>query len=159
MVKIVRQAGQKCTLNKPLYCPKNGEHLKLGISAGCDNRKSLAAFKEVKDKITFYTHTPMKGSEADIEVPSKLLPKLGLKHYVVNLQLMDDEFKKYFNMNNTWPRERHGHIAYSFMHYFGKDCVVMNSNISEYSAVWYWLPKSRIKAVSLAMLRSLNHKK
>jgi len=27
MVKIVRQAGQKCTLNKPLYCPKNGEHL------------------------------------------------------------------------------------------------------------------------------------
>jgi len=29
MVKIVRQAGQKCTLNKPLYCPKNVEHLNI----------------------------------------------------------------------------------------------------------------------------------
>jgi len=134
-------------------------NLKMGISAGCDSRKSLAASKEIKDKITFYTHTPMKGSEADIEIPSKLLPKLGLKHHVVNLQPMDDEFKKYFDMNNTWPRERHGHIAYSFMRYFGTDCVVMNSNISEYSGVWYWLPKSKINAVSLAMLRSLNHKK
>ena len=27
MVKIAKEAGQKCTLNKPLYCPKNGEHL------------------------------------------------------------------------------------------------------------------------------------
>jgi hypothetical protein len=30
MVKIARQAGQKCTLYKPLYCPKNGEHLRDG---------------------------------------------------------------------------------------------------------------------------------
>jgi hypothetical protein len=27
MVKIAKQAGQKCTLNKPLHCPKNGDHL------------------------------------------------------------------------------------------------------------------------------------
>ena len=26
MIEIVRQAGKICTLNKPLYCPKNGEH-------------------------------------------------------------------------------------------------------------------------------------
>jgi len=31
MVKIINLSGQKCTLNKPLYCPKNGEHLKLPI--------------------------------------------------------------------------------------------------------------------------------
>jgi hypothetical protein len=31
MVKIINVSGQKCTLNKPLYCPKNGEHLKLPI--------------------------------------------------------------------------------------------------------------------------------
>jgi hypothetical protein len=29
MVKIAKEAGQKCTLDKPLYCPKNGEHLKI----------------------------------------------------------------------------------------------------------------------------------
>jgi len=29
MVKIAKQAVQKCTLNKPLHCPKNGEHLSM----------------------------------------------------------------------------------------------------------------------------------
>jgi hypothetical protein len=27
MVKIAKEGGQICTLNKPLHCPKNGEHL------------------------------------------------------------------------------------------------------------------------------------
>jgi len=27
MVKMVKEAGQICTLNKPPYCPKDGEHL------------------------------------------------------------------------------------------------------------------------------------
>jgi hypothetical protein len=27
MVKIVIQAGQTCTLNKLLYCPKNGKYI------------------------------------------------------------------------------------------------------------------------------------
>jgi hypothetical protein len=133
--------------------------LKMGISAGCDSRKSLAAAREVRERITFYTHTPIKGQEADIDIPSKLLPKLGLKHHIVDLQPMDEEFKKYFQINNTWPRERHGHIAYSFMKYFGTECVVLNSNISEYSGVWYWLPKSKINGRNLAMLRLLNHRK
>jgi hypothetical protein len=29
-----KNAGQKCTLNKPLYCPKKREHLKLKTIAG-----------------------------------------------------------------------------------------------------------------------------
>lgn len=132
--------------------------LKMGISAGCDSRKSLAAARLVKEKITFYTHTPIKGSEADIEIPAKLLPKLGLKHHVINIIPMDEEFKKYYELNNAWPRERHGHIAYSFLKHFGPDCVVLNSNISEYYGVWYWLPKKKINGRNLAMLRMLAHK-
>jgi hypothetical protein len=131
--------------------------LKMGITAGCDTRKSLAATKEVKDKITYYTHTPVKGGEADIEIPSRLLPRLGLKHYLVNLQPMDDDFTRYFNTNNTWPNERHGKIAYSISRYFGTDSVILNSNISEYSGVWYWLPKSKINGKTLAVPRALNH--
>jgi hypothetical protein len=38
MVKIARQEGQKCTLNKPLYCPKNGEHL---TPSEWDNEKGV----------------------------------------------------------------------------------------------------------------------
>jgi len=32
MIEIAIQAGQKCTLNKPLYCPKNGEHLNYQLT-------------------------------------------------------------------------------------------------------------------------------
>jgi len=32
IIKIVRQAGKICTLNKPLHCPKNGEHLTFYIT-------------------------------------------------------------------------------------------------------------------------------
>lgn len=133
--------------------------LVMGISAGYDSRKSLAASRSVKDKIIFYTHTPIKGNEADVEIPAKLLSKLGLKHKVIDLIPMDEEFKKYFELNNTWPRERHGHIAYSFMNYFGPDRVVLNSNISEYYGIWYWLPQKKINGRNLAMLRMISHKK
>jgi len=34
MVKIAKQAVQKCTLNKPLHCPKNGEHFTFKHKAG-----------------------------------------------------------------------------------------------------------------------------
>jgi len=70
---------------------------------------------------------------------------------------MDDDFTRYFNTNNTWPNERHGKIAYSVSRYFGTDSVILNSNISEYSGVWYWLPKSKINGKTLAVPRALNH--
>lgn len=133
--------------------------LVMGISAGWDSRKSLAACRSVKDKIIFYTHTPIKGNEADAEIPATLLPKLGLKHNLIELIPMDEDFKKYFDINNTWPRERHGHIAYSFIRHFGPDRVVLNSNISEYYGVWYWLPKKKINGRNLAMLRMISNKK
>jgi len=132
--------------------------VKMGISAGCDSRKSLAAAREVKNKICFFTHTPNKGSEADMEIPSRLLPKLGLEHNKIRLEQMDNGFRYYYELNNTWPRERHGNIAYSIMKYFGTEAVILNSNISEYSGIWYWLPKNKITAKNLAMLRLLkNH--
>jgi hypothetical protein len=43
MVKIAKEAGQKCTLDKPLYCPKNGEHLKYYLDFGQNIR--LKSFK------------------------------------------------------------------------------------------------------------------
>ncbi len=129
----------------------------MGISAGGDSRKTLAATKDVKDLITYYTHTPIKGSEHDIEIPARLLPKLGIKHHKIDIVPMDDEFKKHYEINNIWARKRHGDIAYSFMKYFGLNCVVLNSNISEYYGVWYWLPPQKINAQNIAMLRLLSH--
>jgi hypothetical protein len=131
--------------------------LKMGISAGCDSRKSLAASRDVKDRIVFFTHTPRESNEADLEIPQRLLPKLGIKHHKLDLQNMPDDFRECYQQSATWARERRGHIAYTALQHFGPDATVLNSNISEYSQVWFWLPKSKVNGEGLAILKGLNH--
>jgi len=117
----------------------------------------LAAAKNVKDKITFFTHTPMADKEVDVEIPSRLLPKLGIEHNKIDIIKMSNDFKELYERSATWARERHGHISYTALHHFGTETTVLNSNISEYSTVLYWLPKSKIDGSGLAILHGLNH--
>ena len=131
--------------------------LKMGISAGCDSRRSLAAAKDVNSKIYFFTHTPTAFKEVDMEIPALLLPKLGIKHHKIELGEMDNEFRKYYESSVAWAREKHGRIAYSALKHFGTEATVLNSNISEISQVYYWLPKSRINGEGLAVATGLNH--
>lgn len=145
-----------CVLKNSIRAAAEKFNLKMGISAGCDSRKSLAASKEVKDKICYYTHTP-ESYNADIEIPARLLPKLGIKHYRIHIEKMDSEFKKLYELSATWARERHGHIAYTMLKNFGPDATILNSNISEYSQVQYWLPKSKINGKGLAILKGINN--
>jgi len=155
-------ADESIELSKPILqnsikAAANRFDLKMGISAGCDSRKSLAAVKDVKDKIYFFTHTPQVSNEVDMEIPAKLLPQLGIEHHKFDLQQMTDEFRRYYECSATWSRERRGHIAYTALQHFGTEATILNSNISEYSQVWFWLPKSKINGEGLAILKSLNH--
>jgi hypothetical protein len=70
---------------------------------------------------------------------------------------MNNEFEELYRGSATWARDRHGHIAYSTLSHFGSEAIVLNSNISEYSQVSYWLPQSRINGEGLAILKGLNH--
>jgi len=134
------------------------DNIKMGISAGCDSRKTLAAAKDFKEKIYFFTHTPDTPEEKmDIDVPARLLPKLGIEHHSINLHKMSEDFLAFYKYTTTWPREKHGEIAYSALKEFGSEAVVINSNISEYSQVWFWLPKSKINGKGLALLKGINH--
>jgi len=135
----------------------NRFNLKMGISAGCDSRKSLAAAKDVKDKICFFTQTPQADSEIDLEIPSRLLPKLGIEHHKIVIEQMSQEFEELYRCSSTWARDRHGHVAYTALNCFGTEATVLNSNISEYSQVSYWLPQSHINGEGLAILKGLNH--
>lgn len=148
----------KPILTNSIEAAANRYDLRMGITAGCDSRKSLAAAKKVKNKIYFYTHTPQKTKEVDIEIPEKLLPKLGIIHHKLDLLKMDKEFESLYGSSATWARERHGDIAYTTLKFFGSESVILNSNISEYSQISYWLPKSRINGEGLALLKSLNSK-
>ena len=120
-------------LKNSIHAASNRFNLKMGISAGIDSRKTLAATKEVKNKITYFTHSPkidLKYKEIqtmmlpdipniDVDVPHMLLPKLGITHHVLEQKCMDDVFRTYFESSGTWARETKGHNAYNIFHYFG----------------------------------------
>lgn len=133
--------------------------LRMGISAGVDSRKTLAASKDVRDKIHCFTHTPTQTSMRmnDVEIPSRLLPRLGLDHHKLGMQLMSDEFRKYYEGSATWARETRGHISYTLLQHFGAEATVLNSNISEVAQCVYWLPKSKINGLMLSIISGLNH--
>ncbi|MFC2160402.1 hypothetical protein ACFLRX_01985 [Acidobacteriota bacterium] len=131
--------------------------LKMGISAGSDSRRTLAASKDVKDQIYFFTHTPRSFNNADNIIPARLLPKFGIKHHQFEMQLMSSEFRKYYECSATWARERRGHIAHTAYLNFGPETTVLNSNLSEISQCWYWLPKSKINGEGLALASRLYH--
>lgn len=147
----------KPILQNSIKAAANRFDLKMGISAGCDSRKSLAAAKNVKDNIYFFTQMPQAGNESDIEIPSRLLPKLGIEHHIINIESMTKDFEDLYKPSATWARDRHGHVAYTALNYFGTEATVLNSNISEYSQVSYWLPQSHINGEGLAILKGLNH--
>lgn len=70
---------------------------------------------------------------------------------------MSTEFREYYERNATWARERMGHLAYTGLNAFGPEATILNSNISEYAQVQYWLPKSKIDGKGLAILKGINH--
>jgi hypothetical protein len=59
--------------------------LALAVTSGRDTRTLLAASKSIRDRVYFFTSMwgHMGWQTADIRIPSKLLPELGLTHHVV----------------------------------------------------------------------------
>ena len=134
--------------------------LRMGISAGGDSRKTLAASRDITNRIYFFTLAPPQASMFvnDTKIPARLLPQLGLEHHKIAWQPMSHEFRKYYECSVTWAREKKGHIAYSLLNHFGPEVTVLNSNISEFSQCIYWLPKSKINGENLALISNhLNH--
>jgi len=131
----------------------------LGMSAGMDSRKTLAAAREVRDRIRYFSHAP--GHDRldvhDIRVPARLLPRLGLRHESLGWNPMSSDFREIYEASATWAREKKGHIAHTLFRHFGPDTVIMNSNISEVAQCVYWLPARHLDGEGLAILSGLNH--
>jgi len=137
----------------------NKFEIKMGISAGIDSRKTLAATKDVRDKILYFTHeNDLCGIDSmDVKVPAKLLPKLGIRHNFLNQMFMSKDFKRLYEDSATFARENKGNNAYILFYHFGIDFAVLSSNLSEISQCNYWLPKSKINGEGLAVITGLYH--
>jgi hypothetical protein len=157
----IRESIERCTpiLQETIEAASKRFDLKMGISAGNDSRKTLAASKRVKDRICYFSHAPGAGKDGinDVRVPARLLPKLGIEHHRLVWSEMDDDFRHLYEESATWAREKKGHIAYILFKRFGPDATVMNSNIAEVSQCIYWLPRKRIDGRNLAIINGLPH--
>ena len=157
----IQESIERCTpiLQQTIQAASRRFDLRMGISAGNDSRKTLAASRGVKDRIYYFSHAPRAGGEDinDIRVPARLLPKLGIEHHRLAWNEMDDEFRRLYEQSATWAREKKGHIAYILLKHFGPETTVMNSNIAEVSQCIYWLPRNRIDGRNLAIINGLPH--
>lgn len=146
-------------IKKSVYAASKKFDLKMGISAGIDSRKTLAATKEFRDKIVYFSHEhELCGiGSSDIRIPAKLLLRLGIPHYTLGQRLMNESFRFYYESSSTFARENKGHTAYTLLCNFGTECTILNSNLAEISQCNYWLPKNKQDGEGLAIATGLYH--
>ena len=88
--------------------------LALAVTAGQDTRLLLAACRDISRSLFCFTVANWSPTEesADVTVPAKLLPRLGLRHHVIRRAArMDPEFEEIYMRNITAARAAYGPIA------------------------------------------------
>jgi hypothetical protein len=133
--------------------------LKMGVTAGIDSRKTLAAVKDIKDKITYFTieHNMTATESVDVKIARRLLRKLGLRHQIVKRQSMSGDFLIQYHNSYKDARDRQGEIAYTLACNFGTEFTLLNSNTSEITQCNYWLPKRKINGEGLTIITGFYH--
>jgi len=95
--------------------------LAFGMTAGLDSRIMLAASKDIKNVFSYLTvrQIGMPGNHADIEIPSRLLSKIGLRHDVIRSSLIiDDEFINIFRNNTALAHPVYAPDAYAILQHY-----------------------------------------
>jgi hypothetical protein len=88
--------------------------LEVLITSGWDSRVVLAASKQLKSNISFFTFDLGEGKtvECDISTPARLLPKLGKTHRVTHVPpRMNPDFAKLYLQNVSMAHECWGPVA------------------------------------------------
>ena len=114
--------------------------LALGITAGKDTRLLLAASRSIRDKLFCFTsqHWDLSPGSPDIQVPSRLLPQLGLTHHVIRCALrMQKGFADVYRQNVATAHEAYGSIAEGVYRYFPQDRVSMKGCAIPVTGAYY----------------------
>ncbi len=105
--------------------------LALSITAGRDTRLLLAASKAICHQLYCFTlmYWDSNWKSPDIRVPSTLLPRLGLRHHVIQCPAhMDRAFKQTYRRNVTAAHDAFGAIAQGLYEYYPPGKVCMKGN-------------------------------
>lgn len=108
--------------------------LALSLTAGIDSRVVLAAARKVVDRLSIVTlrQGRLPDGHPDIEVPARLLERLGLRHQVVYANsTMSPEFSFHFKRNVHLAHDHYGHDAEAILHHFGRTRAVLTGSGAE----------------------------
>jgi hypothetical protein len=124
--------------------------LAVPITAGLDSRMLLAAAREVKDEVFYYTlrkrHTPAE----DIEVPARLLRRLGVTHHVIDATAPAEEaFWQLYRANTYGAHKAWSDIAFSLHNHYPSRHVAISGNCAEIARCYYSKP-GRVRRVAAA---------
>lgn len=114
--------------------------LALTVTAGWDSRVALAATRPISRDVLYFTlmYWDMSPQSDDIHIPSRLLPKLGVRHHVITCpSTMDEEFASIYNKNVTNAHVVYGTIAQGLYNAFPQDRVMVKAVVSEVARCWY----------------------
>lgn len=136
--------------------------LALGMTAGWDTRLILAACKNIKDQIYYFTlmrKDIRSWNEADAIVAPRLLSKLGLTDNIVPCpDKMDEDFGKLYKKNVSTAHELWGAITQGLYKHYPQNRVCITGNSGEITRVRFRLAESRgITAKDLASFNLISN--
>jgi hypothetical protein len=135
--------------------------LALPMTAGVDCRTILAASREIAPQLYCYTLRFARHDERypDFVVPSRLLPKLGLRHHLILCPpAMTGAFADMYRRNVASPHETAGAIAQGLLAAYPGDHVCLTSHMSEVARCYYVKLLRRVpEHVTADMLLEVEH--
>jgi len=152
--------GISNTLSGMIQSAASRFNLAVGMSAGWDSRLMLAASRPVSKKLRYYTikKTDFEMTHADIEIPTKLLEKLGLEHDLIEvLPNASPEFAVMFDQQVPFAHERRLARMYTNLSYYQRQKVGTTGNVSEVARCFYQRPDPPAQLVTTEYLMKVTH--
>ncbi len=116
----------------------NRSPVALPLTAGVDSRLLLAASRDLRDRILYFTMLREHTRPEDIEVPRKLAARLGLHHVVIDCrEEADGQFGDLYARNVTTSHEAWRDMTAVLLREFPEDHVVLTGNCAEIMRRYY----------------------
>lgn len=115
--------------------------LAFPITAGIDTRVLLAASKDIREDLYFYTlmYDGLNLKSSDVHIPQKLLNSIGLDHHILDCTAeMDNEFKTVYNGNVDMSHSYWGDIAFGLNRQYPQDRICVKGNCAEIARCFYY---------------------
>jgi hypothetical protein len=132
--------------------------LAVAISAGWDSRLVLAASRSIAGNLTFYTgkRPDMEWTHRDVQVPARLLAKLGLRHDIIEHGTeVTPEFAEAFSNNAPFTHSCRMAPLQSELNYYGRHKVGVTGNVSEVVRCNYRRPSKAGQEVTAEYLMTV----